>query len=91
MTATEGAATTDQEVATPAAAAVEDATQAAEPTEKTAETSAEASRSNNSSSNQSRGKACFELVLLQHWHRPRLTPMAFLRATRRRLMKVVSC
>ena len=52
MTATEGAATTDQEVATPAAAAVEDApqTQAAEstektstektPTEKTAETSA---------------------------------------------------
>ena len=47
MTATEGAATTDQEVATPAAAAVEDApqTQAAESTEKTstektAETSA---------------------------------------------------
>jgi 30S ribosomal protein 3 len=37
MTATEGAATTDQEVATPAAAAVEDApqTQAAESTEKT--------------------------------------------------------
>ena len=37
MTATEGAATTDQEVATPAAAAVEDApqTQAAEATEKT--------------------------------------------------------
>ncbi|ABB25470.1 conserved hypothetical protein [Synechococcus sp. CC9902] len=42
MTATEGAATTDQEVATPAAAAVEDATQAAESTEKTAEPSAEA-------------------------------------------------
>ena len=41
MTATEGAATTDQEVATPAAAAVEDATQAAESTEKTAEPSAE--------------------------------------------------
>ena len=41
MTATEGAATTDQEVATPAAAAVEDATQAADPTEKTAETSAD--------------------------------------------------
>ena len=42
MTATEGAATTDQEVATPAPAAVEDApqTQAAESTEKTAETSA---------------------------------------------------
>jgi 30S ribosomal protein 3 len=42
MTATEGAATTDQEVATPAAAAVEDApqTQAAESTEKTAEASA---------------------------------------------------
>ena len=42
MTATEGAATTDQEVATPAAAAVEDApqTQAAESTEKTDETSA---------------------------------------------------
>ena len=42
MTATEGAATTDQEVATPAAAAVEDApqTQAAESTEKTAEKSA---------------------------------------------------
>ncbi len=42
MTATEGAATTDQEVATPAAAAVEDApqAQAAESTEKTAETSA---------------------------------------------------
>ena len=47
MTATEGAATTDQEVATPAAAAVEDApqSQAAEstektPTEKTAEASA---------------------------------------------------
>ena len=42
MTATEGAATTDQEVATPAAAAVEDApqTQAAESTEKTAETPA---------------------------------------------------
>ena len=41
MTATEGAATTDQEVATPAAAAVEDApqTQAAESTEKTAEAS----------------------------------------------------
>ena len=35
MTATEGAATTDQEVATPSAAAVEDATQAAESTEKT--------------------------------------------------------
>ena len=51
MTATEGAATTDQEVATPAAAAVEDApqTQAAESTEKTSsektptEKSAEAS------------------------------------------------
>ena len=46
MTATEGAATTDQEVATPAAAAVEDApqTQAAEPTEKTSsEKTAEAS------------------------------------------------
>ena len=45
MTATEGAATTDQEVATPAAAAVEDApqTQAAESTEKTSteKTSAE--------------------------------------------------
>ena len=41
MTATEGAATTDQEVATPAAAAVEGATQAADPTEKTAETSAD--------------------------------------------------
>lgn len=42
MTATEGAATTDQEVATPAAAAVEDATQtlAAKSTEKTAEASA---------------------------------------------------
>ena len=42
MTATEGAATTDQEVATPAAAAVEDApqTQAAESTEKTSDTSA---------------------------------------------------
>ncbi len=40
MTATEGAATTDQEVATPAAAAVEDPTQAAESTETTAETSA---------------------------------------------------
>ena len=46
MTATEGAATTDQEVATPAAAAVEDApqTQAAESTEKTStEKTAEAS------------------------------------------------
>ena len=46
MTATEGAATTDQEVATPAAAAVEDApqTQAAESTEKTStENTAEAS------------------------------------------------
>ena len=46
MTATEGAATTDQEVATPAAAAVEDAPQpqAAEPTEKTStEKTAEAS------------------------------------------------
>ena len=45
MTATEGAATTDQEVATPAAAAVEDApqTQAAESTEKTStENTAEA-------------------------------------------------
>jgi len=46
MTATEGAATTDQEVATPAAAAVEDApqSQAAESTEKTStEKTAEAS------------------------------------------------
>ena len=46
MTATEGAATTDQEVATPAAAAVEDApqTQAAESPEKTStEKTAEAS------------------------------------------------
>ena len=46
MTATEGAATTDQEVATPAAAAVEDApqTQAAESTEKSStEKTAEAS------------------------------------------------
>ena len=46
MTATEGAATTDQEVATPAAAAVEDAPQtlAAESTEKTStEKTAEAS------------------------------------------------
>ena len=46
MTATEGAATTDQEVATPAAAAVEDVpqTQAAESTEKTStEKTAEAS------------------------------------------------
>ena len=41
MTVTEGAAPTDQEVATPAADAVEGATQAAEPTEKPAETEGE--------------------------------------------------
>ena len=56
MTATEGAATTDQEVATPAAAAVEDATQAAESTEKTAETSAGAAGASTASPTKAEGR-----------------------------------
>ena len=56
MTATEGAATTDQEVATPAAAAVEDATQAAESTEKTAETSAGAAGASTASPTKADGR-----------------------------------
>ena len=56
MTATEGAATTYQEVATPAAAAVEDATQAAESTEKTAETSAGAAGASTASPTKAEGR-----------------------------------
>ena len=56
MTATEGAATTDQEVATPAAAAVEDATQAAESTEKTSETSAGAAGASTASPTKAEGR-----------------------------------
>ena len=56
MTATEGAATTDQEVATPAAAAVEGATQAAESTEKTAETSAGAAGASTASPTKAEGR-----------------------------------
>ena len=56
MTATEGAATTDPEGATPAAAAVEDATQAAESTEKTAETSAGAAGASTASPTKAEGR-----------------------------------